>query len=154
MFRISFLIAVMTFMYSIALFVSCSNEKSKSLNPNGDSELALLMREMYEDGMRTKQQILEGKTPEVKVKYHQLTTAKPSVPEKVDDPKYAGFAAMYESSVDSLLNANKENRVEAFHSMVDACMNCHHEVCPGPKVKIRKLYLSEEEISDLILIEK
>ena len=37
---------------------SCA-DKPKSLNPNGDSELALLMRAMHEEGMVTKQQLLK-----------------------------------------------------------------------------------------------
>lgn len=30
-----------------------------------------------------------------------------------------------------------------FNRMVDQCMNCHTEFCPGPKKRIRKLYLKE-----------
>ena len=35
------------------------------INPNGDSELALLMRDMFEDGMRLKEQIAKGEQPDI-----------------------------------------------------------------------------------------
>ena len=34
--------------------------KNKIVNPNGDSELALLMRDMFDDGMVYKAEMLEG----------------------------------------------------------------------------------------------
>ena len=43
----------------LTMGTSCA-DKPKSLNPNGDSELALLMRAMHEEGMVTKQQLLKG----------------------------------------------------------------------------------------------
>lgn len=130
-------------------FVSCSNGKQKSLNPNGDSELALLMRQMYEDGMNTKQQLLDGKPPVINVKYHQLHTAKATEPEKVASPNYAAFANAYEASVKSFLESDETNRAATYHSMVDACMNCHQTICPGPTVRIKHLFLSDSEMASL-----
>ena len=61
--------------FSVALLIfglSCSEPEQETVkeiihttNPNGDSELALLMREMFEDGMRIKEQIMKGEEPEV-----------------------------------------------------------------------------------------
>jgi hypothetical protein len=130
-------------------FVSCSNGKLKSLNPNGDSELALLMRGMYDDGMLTKKALLEGKAPVVNVKYHQLHTAKATEPEKVAAPNYTVFANAYEASVKSFLESDTTNRIDAYHSMVDACMNCHQTICPGPTVRIKHLFLNETEMASL-----
>ncbi|MEP6792904.1 MAG: hypothetical protein ABJB16_01150 [Saprospiraceae bacterium] len=130
-------------------FVSCSNRKVKSLNPNGDSELALLMRAMYDDGMLTKQALLDGKPPMVNVKYHQLHTAKATEPQKVATPNYDAFANAYESSVESFLESDTVSRVEAYHSMVNACMNCHQTICPGPTVRIKHLFLNETEMASL-----
>lgn len=130
-------------------FVSCSNGKAKSLNPNGDSELALLMRGMYDDGMVTKQAMLEGKPPVVNVKYHQLHTAKATEPEKVATPNYDAFANAYEASVKSFLESDTTSRIDAYHSMVNACMNCHQMICPGPTVRIKHLYLNETEMASL-----
>lgn len=125
---------------------SCA-DKPKSLNPNGDSELALLMRSMHEEGMRTKAKLLKGEKPELNVDYHKLFTAKPTEPAKVANPLYAGFATSFEEAAQSLDRGFTGDQVGSYHHMVDACMNCHKEICPGPMVKIRKMYLSEKEIS-------
>lgn len=129
--------------------LACSDSKTKSVNPNGDSELALLMRQMHDDGMLTKQQLLEGKDPEINVPYHKMQTAKATEPEKVADPRYAAFASLYEAKVKSLLEATEDNQVEAYTSMVDACMSCHEQVCPGPMRKIKRMYLSDKELASL-----
>ncbi|MDZ4747026.1 MAG: hypothetical protein SH808_00950 [Saprospiraceae bacterium] len=129
--------------------ISCSNSGAKPLNPNGDSELALLMREMHDDGMRTKKQLLEGKTPTINVKYEKLTTAAATEPEKAASPEYAAYATIYETAVKNFLERSGNTQVESYTSMVNACMNCHQQICPGPMVKIKKMYLSEKEIASL-----
>lgn len=128
--------------------VSC-DEKPQIINPNGDSELALLMREMHTDGMKTKQQLLAGKTPEIKVKYEKLFTAKATEPQKVASPEYAAYATIYETAVKNFLERRGNAQVDSYKTMVDACMNCHQQICPGPMVKIKKLYLSEKEMASM-----
>jgi hypothetical protein len=127
---------------------SCT-DKPKSLNPNGDSELALLMRAMHEEGMRTKAQLLKGEQPELTVDYHKLFTATPTEPAKVANPLYAGFATSFEEAAQSFERGFNVNKVESYHSMVNACMNCHKEICPGPMVKIKKMYLTDKEIASV-----
>lgn len=128
--------------------VSC-DEKPQIINPNGDSELALLMREMHTDGMKTKHQLLAGKTPEIKVKYEKLFTAKATEPQKVASPEYAAYATIYETAVNNFLERSGNAQVDSYKTMVDACMNCHQQICPGPMVKIKKMYLSEKEVASL-----
>ncbi len=132
----------------LTMGTSCA-DKPKSLNPNGDSELALLMREMHTDGMKTKQQLLEGKTPDISVKYEKLFTAKATEPAKVATPEYTAYATIYETAVKNFLERRENNQVEAYTTMVDACMNCHQQICPGPMVKIKRMYLSEKELASL-----
>ena len=141
-----FLPAVFLLQVSIT---SCSNTEAKPLNPNGDSELALLMREMHENGMVVKQQLLDGQNPELTVDCEKLLTAKATEPEKVADPRYAGYARAYEDAVKSFKQEYNSDRVGTYKTMVDACMNCHKEVCPGPMVKIKRMYLSEKEMASL-----
>ncbi len=136
-------------LFILTLLAACEDNSKSSINPNGDSELALLMREMHEDGLRTKQQILDGETPEVKVKYHQLNTADATEPEKAASAAYKSFAAYYEATVKSLLESNDEKRAEQYQTMIDACMSCHQELCPGPMRKIKRLYLSDAELAKL-----
>ena len=136
-------------MILLALTISCSN-KPGSLNPNGDSELALLMREMYKDGMKTKQQLLDGKQPEVHVKYKQIHTAKATESLNITPTDFKSFAVAYEAAVDTFIASPSSNKVGAYQSMVNACMNCHKIVCPGPRVKIKHLYFSEAELASLV----
>jgi len=128
---------------------SCGKSEAKPINPNGDSELALLMRDMHENGMIVKQQLLAGQNPELTIDCEKLFTAKPTEPDKVADPRYAGYAKAYESAVKSFRQEFNSDRAGTYQTMVDACMNCHKEVCPGPMVKIKRMYLSEEEMAAL-----
>lgn len=134
--------------------IACTDSKTKPINPNGDSELALLMRDLHEDGLRLKQQILDGKAPDIKAAYEKLLVAKATEPAKAASPEYAAFTSFYEASVASLLEAQEGHRAEAYQSMVNACMACHQELCPGPMVKIKRLYLSEKEMSSLNTIQE
>ena len=132
----------------LVINTSCSN-KPKSLNPNGDSELALLMREMYNDGMKSKQQLLDRKEPEVHVKYKNIHTAKSTESLHVDPVNFSPYALAYEAAMDSFIASDASTKVAAYQTMVNACMNCHQTVCPGPKVKIKHLYFSEAELASL-----
>ena len=51
--------------------------------------------------------------------------------------------------MDSFIAADASNKVAAYQTMVNACMNCHQTVCPGPKVKIKHMYFSEEELASI-----
>lgn len=134
------------------IWLGCNDSPKNSsgiINPNGDSELALLMRQMFDEGMITKQQIIEGKVPEIKVEYVKMHTAQATEPAKVARPEYAAFAEACAQAAEALETAEVSQRVEAYQSLVATCMNCHQALCPGPMVKIKKLYLSEKEMASL-----
>ena len=134
-------------MYLAFGFSSCSRncdqscQIQKPLNPNGDSELALLMRAMFDDGMRMKQQIESGKVPKVVKHFDKMLTAKATQPEKVANPRYKAYADVYLNFMNELEHADKESAVPLYKSMVQSCLNCHSILCPGPKVRIEKLVL-------------
>jgi hypothetical protein len=136
----------------IVVIISCVSDrydkpKGKVINPNGDSELALLMRNMFDDGMETKRQVLSGEVPRISVDYHHIRDAEATEPEKALSDEYMLYARAYEALADSLLVASPSNRGNAYQLMVGACMNCHQAMCPGPMVKIKKMYLSEPELA-------
>ncbi len=135
----------------MVIATSSCDEQPRIINPNGDSELALLMREMHTDGMKTKKQLVAGKKPEISVKYEKLFTAKATEPAKVATPEYTAYATIYETAVKNFLERRGNDQVESYTIMVDACMNCHQQICPGPMVKIKKLYLSDKEIASVRL---
>jgi hypothetical protein len=105
------------------------------------------MRQMFDEGMVTKQQIIEG---EVGNQSRVCSAYRPGDgTEKVARPEYASFAKACEQAADDLETADVSQRVNAYQSLVATCMNCHQAMCPGPMVKIKKLYLSEQEMAEL-----
>ncbi len=120
--------------------LSCEDEASKKdINPNGSSELAVLMRSMYDDGLKVKEAVLAGQDAEVNCDYAKIHTAQATDPEKVASPNFASFASAYESSVNAFNAATPYQQKDAYQHMVQSCIDCHKEVCPGPIRKIRKL---------------
>lgn len=130
------------------LLLSCAQEKkpkSKIVNPNGDSELALLMREMFDHSMEIKEQLeAEGKFASIQ-RFDAMKTAEATEPEKAASDLYKAMADVYLSSVDITNEAPPSHRAKSFNSMVDNCMNCHEQMCTGPMVKIKKLYISSDD---------
>ncbi|MCF6342433.1 MAG: hypothetical protein L3J31_06475 [Bacteroidales bacterium] len=122
---------------------SSSTTKTSSINPNGDSGLALMMREMFEEGMRMKGEIQEGKKPEVFKKFEEIHKVSATEPEKQASDDFKVFAKAYHQSLESLKSATAEDAKPLFKNMVDACMTCHRSMCPGPMVKIKKLYIRD-----------
>ncbi len=111
------------------------------INPNGDSELALLMREMFDEGMKVRNEIKHGGTPSIMKKFEQIHSAVPTEEGKNQSDIYKSFAKSYVNALDALSRANTDNAKERFNFMVDNCMGCHQAICPGPTVRIKKLYL-------------
>ncbi|MEZ4951026.1 MAG: hypothetical protein R2784_16820 [Saprospiraceae bacterium] len=78
-------------------------KKRKQLNPNGDSELALLMRDMFDDGMKMKEMIKNGEHPEVSVDFQKILTANATEPEKeTASPEYKAFAQTYIQTMEAM----------------------------------------------------
>lgn len=118
-------------------------EVKKSLNPNGDSELALLMREMFKDAKRIKKQIEKGEIVTAKFDHGKILSAHATEPEKAASKAYKTWGAAYLSGVKSLKESTPETVEVAYTSLIQSCMNCHTALCPGPVVKIKKLELSK-----------
>jgi hypothetical protein len=124
-------------------FAACGpqqeSKKQKPLNPTGDSELALLMRDMFEESDSLKQLVVDGKQLSGLKKYQDIHSAIPTDP-TVTGPVFEAFAEAYISSIKELEIADSSS-VYNFNHMVDQCMNCHTEFCPRPKKRIKQLYI-------------
>ena len=117
------------------------------VNPNGSSELALLMKKMWEENMQVKKDLVAKKSrSDVKLQYADIHTAEATEPEKAASDIYQSMAAAYLKSVENFEEARFITGHEAFNGMVDNCMNCHQQLCPGPMVRIKKLYIKEEQM--------
>jgi hypothetical protein len=127
---------------AIFILASCTErecKKPQSINPNGDSELALLMRDMFTESDSLKQLIVNGQSLSGLKKYEDIHSAIPTDP-TVKGPVFEAFAEAYINSLREL-ESDDSNSVFKFNTMVDQCMNCHTEFCPGPKKRIKKLYI-------------
>jgi hypothetical protein len=60
---------------------------------------------------------------------------------EIEELVLEAFAETYIASIKSLETADSSS-VFKFNNMVDQCMNCHTEFCPGPKNRIKKLYIN------------
>ena len=136
---------IISFIFGIA----CTNGTFKiaHVKSNRDSELAILMRDMFEEGMLVKQSIIHGKEPILKLDYHHINTATPTEAGKNRSPEYQLFSKPYERSVERLKHSSYAHRAAAYTLMIDNCMNCHSKIYREPMNKIKKLYLTEREIS-------
>lgn len=126
---------------AILVWQSCNNDGNKPLNPNGDSELAVLMRQMYEDGVRVKEQVKKGEPVSIEVDFEKIMTAKATDPEKMQGAEFPHFAASYVEAMKALRDAPPAESQDQYSAMVATCMNCHEHSCPGPIVRIKKLML-------------
>ena len=132
-------------MLVLLLLASCAEknteEQQTQLNPNGDSELALLMRQMYEDGMLVKQDIIDDNEPTIFLDHGKILTAEATNKEDVDTEVYRAFANYYLELTDQVNDPMNPNRKEAYINLVNSCIQCHRPICPGPIDRIEKLYL-------------
>ena len=126
----------------IGIVLSCENETKRPLNPNGDSELAILMRAMFDEGMIMKEGITKGILPResMTVNHGEIMTAEATDPDQVDNADFRAYAGAYLGIINAMRKTN--SRVEAlglYDSMVESCKSCHEALCPGPLVRIAKL---------------
>mgnify|MGYP000070704993 CR=1 FL=1 len=53
------------------------------------------------------------------------------------------YADAYLNMLEQLKVSSKEDTAILFQGLVESCMNCHRAMCPGPMVRIKKLYLKK-----------
>lgn len=138
---------------SLAIFSCGENKETASedsvkkcampstVNPNGDSELALLMREMADWTDSCKAAIVSGReVPSAPSGLNTLHSAKRTDP-NIDANVFASMASLYQSRVTEFQAATDANRVQLFNSMVQGCVSCHENFCHGPLVRINKMQI-------------
>jgi hypothetical protein len=115
--------------------------KPKSVNPNGDSELAILMREMANWTDSCKVAIESGRAmPAKPEKLNTLHTAK-RTDETIDASLFNSMASLYQGKVLEFEQATDADRKEMFNAMVSGCQGCHQSFCQGPLVRINKMVI-------------
>jgi hypothetical protein len=117
-------------------------KKIQQLNPNGDSELALLMRKMADEFTAMKPTIDEGGEIEAISDYKTIQTATPTK-ENMIEGGYQSYALGFLLAIEDLENSTQSTQEEAYNAVINACKNCHLETCPGPIRRIEKMYAAE-----------
>lgn len=149
---INFIIPILIGIFSFH-FVACESEVKQQevitdssqvevseTNPNGDSELALLMRKMFEEGEDIKKLITNNEgniTEEYIAELERIHTATPTDAD-VKTPEFEAYTKLMIDEA-NLLFSNDSNRVQGFNNLVNRCINCHQSFCPGPIKRIKKL---------------
>lgn len=129
---------------AICFFFSACGEPEQTeteffVSPNESSELAILMRDMFDDAMRMKGELEVGKKPTPGVDIERILTAEATEPEKAASLEYKAFAEAYIHVTSQMKEANHAQASEVFDEMVESCITCHQQLCPGPIRKISKL---------------
>jgi len=111
-----------------------------TIYPNGGSELAVLMREMYDDSETIKKAVMEGKLPpDFREKFLYLHKATPTDKDTKTEA-YPDMAKAFEDNLNRLYDEKDEKkRIKQFDIVIQNCVACHQSHCPGPIKKIKKL---------------
>lgn len=137
--------------FLILLFAfACSTEEPKVkesaktgiMFPNDDSELAILMRFMYEDMERVKKEIEKGRRASIEFDPEEMFTAEPTDSAQVSTDHYKAFGKSFIAAYNAFHQANTEDLARQYDVLVQSCMTCHQSVCPGPMRRIENLYLA------------
>lgn len=117
-----------------------SDKKTNIVNPNGDSELALFMRYMYDDCMRVKTGIEEGGAETLEFDPDKMFTAHATEPEKAASEAYQQMGKAYLAAHEAYQRAQGDDKKALFTGLVNNCIACHQQLCPGPIRKINNLH--------------
>lgn len=134
---------------AVAALIGCmaqrpTDEASRTSSPQDlkpASELALLMRAIaaHADSVRTA--LAEGRDlPPYPAMAKGMFTAKPTEGMAIDPITYPTFGHDYLKKLDALYTVDTAERALAYNAVVQGCANCHTTHCPGPMMRIKKMY--------------
>jgi hypothetical protein len=70
-----------------------------------------------------------------------LFTATPTADMHIDPITYPTFGKDYQQKVAALYSGAKKDRAQLYNALVQSCANCHGTHCPGPLMRIKKMYV-------------
>jgi len=100
-----------------------------TVNPNGASELAALMRTMTDDWRATRDALAAGTpVPERLPTHRRIRCSWPTTPQDRRDP----FDALAQSYVSAVAAFDATPTRASYDGVLAACTACHGVSCPGP----------------------
>ncbi|MCB0765813.1 MAG: hypothetical protein KDB95_01240 [Flavobacteriales bacterium] len=119
-------------------------EAGQELTP--PSELALMMRHMAAHADSVKAALSRGDgLPAYPKEFKGLMQAEPTKGMHIDPITFPTFAKDYQLKLDELYKVQPAKRQQAYNALVQGCANCHGSHCPGPLMRIKKMYMATEE---------
>ncbi|MDZ7847076.1 MAG: cytochrome c [Owenweeksia sp.] len=124
-----------------------SSQKSDALEMYESSELADLMRSMYEDNLAMGEEIKAGKLPtSFPEDFYKIHQAKATPGMLHDTTFFNKMAEEYLANLKKITEAENPHQAKiAYNDMVMTCAGCHQVYCQGPLPKIRRMKLSLHE---------
>ena len=137
---------------NIALFITCllfascqidGKKENASEEPlmYQPTEMALLMRKMYEVNNVVKKQIINKDSilpfPEEFSNIHTAVLTDPTE----RNSEFDSLANLYLTYQKDLFNTGSDSTVYYFNKSVNTCITCHETRCVGPLPKIKKLLI-------------
>lgn len=135
------------FLVIALLLQACSssgkNEKvAEKMRMHEPSEMALLMRQMYEYHKVVKAQIVAKDSllayPDEFIKIHTAVLMDPSE----RDAEFDSLAVEFVKFQKSVFSTNLDSTTYYFNQSVKTCVACHQTRCTGPIPKIEKLLIN------------
>jgi hypothetical protein len=109
-------------------------------NPNGDSELALLMRSMTDYMESAKDSLERGNSmPNCPDDFKRLTEAKETEGIIKDRNHFNAYAEQWLIDLNLVCRSTGHHQIQAYERLRISCLNCHQSYCQGPIPKIQRL---------------
>ncbi len=134
-----------------SFFIGCNqpaetkatNEENKELQMYEESELAALMRQMYETNLELKKKLENGEMPpsfpEDFYTLHDAVATKGMITDQ-NRNTFEALADQYKDDLKAIENALTPTQAKiAYNEMVMTCASCHQVYCQGPLPKIKRL---------------
>lgn len=104
------------------------------------SELAELMRNLFDDHLIVKAHIEENRLDSISaIQFRNIHKARPTDPGD-DTPLFHTYADAFLFSDSILFTSTSQQEYKSnFNTMVNNCISCHKNFCMGPIAKIEKL---------------
>jgi len=117
------------------------HKDTTDINPNGSSELSVLMRKMYDHAVAARKDVMIKKLENTFPKeFLSIYTAKPT-DSLTKNPSFNPFADGYIQSLNTFIASSQNDLVQNYNGIVNACISCHSQHCPGPVPKMKKLLI-------------
>lgn len=130
------------FLFSCAKADKKEKVEVKEMQMYEPSEMALLMRQMYEFNKHTKVQIINKDSllsfPEEFANIHNAIMTDPSE----RDSEFDSLAVEFVKFQKATFSAKPDSTAYYFNQSVNSCITCHETRCTGPIPKIKKLIIN------------